>query len=249
MRTLKLLESGLESRLIPEAAYAAAYAKTGGRGRALLKKCIARLYRVFGESALAEEHISRFREGFTLRTGEFPAAFALFACEAAHAGAPLCLAALLPALLAGAPVLFCFVPGRKPFPSPRLLTALELAGVEKSYLAPEAEILRVLRKTGSGCRGGRAVLLGHPEDSAGIAAFAHANAMPCLSLTHAPPLLVIRGGLMPSPGKEPGAPSLTVDADHADFRLWPGLDPGWFRERSFALASAGNGAACHERQP
>jgi hypothetical protein len=106
MYALRLLESGLESRLIPEAAHAAAYAETGGRGRALLKKCIARLYRIFGESALNEEHSSRFREGFTLRAGEFPAAFALFACEAAHGSAPLCLAALLPALLAGAPVLF-----------------------------------------------------------------------------------------------------------------------------------------------
>ncbi|MDR3176835.1 MAG: hypothetical protein LBU06_09950 [Desulfovibrio sp.] len=246
MHALRLLESGLESRLVPEEDYAAAYAKTGGRGRALLKKHIARLYRIFGESALAEEHISRFREGFALRTGESPAAFALFVCEAAYGSAPLCLAALLPALLAGSPVLFCFVPGRKRFPSPSLLAALELAGVEKSYLAPEAEILQTLRKTGRSCRRGRAVLLGRPENSASIAAFAHANAMPCLSLTQPPP--VIRGGLAAFP-EEPGASTLTVDADHARFRLWPDLGPGWFRGRNLALTSTGNGAASHERQP
>ncbi|MDR0826366.1 MAG: histidinol dehydrogenase [Desulfovibrio sp.] len=226
MQAFAFLESRLEKRALPESASEAAYAGLGGKDKALLKKCIARLYRIFGESVVSETRTKSFREGFTLEIRESPAAFSLFVCESAYPSPPLCLAALLPALLSGAPLLFCFIPSPdKKEPDPALLVALELAGVEKSYLLAETELLAELDKMGPPAHPGRMLLLGRAEIFAKLALFAHKQALPCLSLPRTP------------------FAGFIADEEHKDFALWPDLSPAWFRSRSARIACADSAGA------
>jgi hypothetical protein len=216
----QILEDGLAGCALDEEQAANAYESTGERGRATLKQCIARLYRFYGEREATRSVTRRFRDGFTVETHETPAAFALIVCSAAHPCPASLTAVILPALTAGAPVFPCLLPDpAKPLHAP-LAAALELAGVDPARIVPEDVLLSLLKKIAYP-RAGRILLLGPPAPAPRLAAYAHAHAVPCLSL--APPVP------RTAPAQDPCF--LELDAAHADLRILPDLDPSWFRAR------------------
>ncbi|MDR1945700.1 MAG: hypothetical protein LBQ51_00830 [Desulfovibrio sp.] len=237
----RILEDRLESYALDEEEAAAAYESVGAQARAALKKCIARLYRIYGELDASRSVTRRFRDGFTLETHEVPAAFALIICSAAYPCPASLPAATLPALLAGVPLFPCFLPDReKSFPALSAV-ALELAGAGSARIVPENVLLNILRELADP-RAGRLILLGPPAPAPALAAYAHAGAVPCLSL--APPLPRLRpeeenrsGTNRPATGGEV-LPFLELDAAHEDLRILPNLEPAWFRSRGLKIYSS-----------
>jgi hypothetical protein len=207
----RILEDGLARYALDEGQAATAYESTGERGRAALKQCIARLYRIYGERETARSVTRCFRDGFTLETHEAPAAFALIVCSAAHPCPASMTAAILPALSAGAPVFPCLLPdAAKPLHAP-LAAALELSGADPARIVPENVLVKLLEKIAAP-GAGRILLLGPPAPAPALAAYAHAHAVPCLSLA--------QGACFPE-----------RDAAHAGLHIFPDLDPSWFRAR------------------
>jgi hypothetical protein len=254
----RILEDGLAGYSLDEERAAAAYESTGERDRAALKHCIARLYRIYGECEAARSVVRRFRDGFTAETQETPAAFALVVCSAAHPCPASLLAATLPALLAGAPLFPCLLPGPSDTLHAPLAAALELAGADPARIVPEAVLLHLLRRIVAPSAG-RIVLLGPPAPAPALAAYAHAEAVPCLSL--APPARLLpeetTADVAPDIVDEPstrllqeetphprtkrtrpdGNPAsvLELDAAHKNLCVLPDLDPGWFRARRLKI--------------
>jgi hypothetical protein len=242
----RILEDGLAGYALDEEAAATAYESTGERGRATLKQCIARLYRVYGEREAARTVTRRFRDGFTVETHEAPAAFALIVCSAAYPRQASLAAATLPALLAGAPVFACLLPDpAQPLHAP-LAAALELAGADPARIVPE-DVLTTLLKKIADPRSGRILLLGPPAPAPNLAAYAHAHAVPCLSLAPPAPRTVPAQVSRPDAKRQPRAATgrvcpdadplsfLELDAAHADLCVLPDLDPSWFRARSLKI--------------
>jgi hypothetical protein len=258
----RILEDGLARYVLDEEQAANAYESTGDQGRATLKHCIARLYRFYGEREAARSVARCFRDGFTVETHETPAAFALIVCSAAYPCPASLAAATLPALLAGAPVFPCLLPDpSKPLHAP-LAAALELAGADPARIVSE-DVLPTLLKKIADPRAGRILLLGPPAPAPSLAAYAHAHAVPCLSLAPPAPRIALGRHLHPdaeqasyaeaereSPTnveRQPRAekhhtrpddallPFLELDAAHADLRVLPDLDPAWFRARRLKI--------------
>jgi hypothetical protein len=135
------LSQSLDACRVGDALFARAYAKTGDRGRALIKGCIARLFEARKPgSPVAASLAERFPGGGerTVREAARPW-FALVLDPAAASPAQL-VAALMPAVAARIPMVAVFRPkGRGPWP-PALLTSLELCGVEQVFSPTLAEL-------------------------------------------------------------------------------------------------------------
>lgn len=114
---------------------AAAYDTTPGPRRALLKCAVAFQFHLWGE-APAEETRRELSPatGFARTSVERPVSWVLAVLDPAHAAPARLLAALLPAVLAGAGMVLIVCPDRPP--TPAQLVALELAGLENLYVLP-----------------------------------------------------------------------------------------------------------------
>lgn len=149
-----------DAHRLDDALFAAAYDALNGRERASLKKCIARLHRVWGERPEAQSATRRYAEGFCLTENRAPAAFALIACPVDCASPAALLAALLPALLAGVRTLLpCFIRpengdahAQKSSPAPKKGRAVSsLPGAPPGALPgllPDAPLLAALELAG-----------------------------------------------------------------------------------------------------
>ena len=249
MNALSRYEHWLESYSIDDETVGRAYESLGNQGRAVLKKAIARLYRVWGESPEEKRKKIAFRDGFGLQEDNVPAPFALMACDPAYCSPSAMLAALLPALLAGVEtVLPCFTATDEegcPEVFPPLLGALELAGVERGFAAPESRVEALFADMVELFGHGRLIILGGERFADKLALSAHRAGVPCCSLTNA--LLYYNSGAESlakqcfSASGEPLAHEvaeadetgvfLHLDAAHEDVWFWPDLGPGWFRSR------------------
>ncbi len=101
----------LEAHLIDDTSFERAYEDLGASGRARLKQAIAVLHVFWGE-AEERRHTERvFRQGFRVREDMAPAPYTLLVCDSAYAFPSCLLAALMPAVLAGCPLILpCFAP-------------------------------------------------------------------------------------------------------------------------------------------
>lgn len=243
-----------QGRLIDDAFFAAAYQSLGGNGRAGLKLCIARLHRIFGESARAESLTRHFDEGFCLRLESKAADWALVACKSDCPSPAALLAVVMPALLAGVKHLrLCFCPeeaapatgaagtvtgpGTWTVAGP-LLTALELAGVEEACLATAAELTAELERALSRPGTGRIVCLGEAASFAPLALAALNRATPFMLLPADP--VGHRSSscaeeAVPALFHEESKARLLLDRDHEEVWIWPELTPDWFRNKGLQL--------------
>lgn len=210
-------EALFASALIDDEAFAEAYETVGARRRARLKGCIAVLYESLGETPACERREQVFRQGFVLVDEDAgPSACVTVVCDDSYPWAEGLLAALMPALVAGArpDVLFRRRHGAV---SPFLLTALELAGVEEARLLPDADILDFFRRSASG--DGRLVLIGEDFFGGELVLEAHRRGLLCRSLV----------GL---PSGSPDAAMGDGSGANSSVFFWPHLAPSWFRQRS-----------------
>ena len=257
----------LDSHALADDCMGAAYETLSGGERAVLKKCIARQHVVWGEQPGRERRSRTFRQGFGVEEDEGPASYVLLVCQASFASPAAFLAALMPALLAGASSVFpCFVPGPEedaepdaPPPAP-LLGALELAGVERAFTATEAEVLILAESLRALSARGRIVLLGSPAFGESLALHAHRTGVLCRSLTQTPfyysgRLCSVREQVFAREADEPREEGeamepcpdddndlfLHLDASHEDVWFWPKLGPDWFRTRRMRLFSCSAG--------
>ncbi len=246
----------LEAHRIADSLMAEAYESLSGEERGVLKKCIARLYAVWGERPVQGRAARSFRQGFGLEEDEAPARYALLVCKAKFCSPAALLATLMPALLAGVPeILPCFVRVKEeeafaPDIPAALLGALELAGVERAFAASEAEVFALARLLPAS--EGRVLLLGEPGFGEPLILHAHRSGLPCRSLVR--PFLYFSERLdapVEQRFMEEGSATagghgcedtgkglpLRLDASHEDVWLWPELGPDWFRTRRMRIFS------------
>ena len=127
---------------VSDAAFARAYAKTGDRGRALIKTCIAGLYQAWRPgNAVSTVTTERFHDG-QVRVEELtPRPWFALAIAPEIASPAQLVAAVMPALVSRIPLVVAFRPkARTGWPS-ALLTTLELCGVEQVF-APSMKNFR-----------------------------------------------------------------------------------------------------------
>lgn len=256
----------LDKHALHDDSFAEAYDALNGAERAVLKKCIARLYQVWGETPPKESRTRAFIQGFGLEESSAPVPYVLLVCELSYPSPAAFLAALMPALLAGVePVLPCFVPARdgggmRHVPA-ALLAALELAGVERAFLAADDAVQDFFTSLSGRNAAGRLVLLGGAACGESLALEAHRKGLPCRSLTGLPRYFSVRldeaaeqcfrprssgaagGNAIPpdDAGDEDGL-FLSLDAGHEDIWVWPDLGPDWFRTKRMRFFSLGSGA-------
>lgn len=119
---------------VSDARFGRAYDRTGGRGRALIKSCIAALYQVARPVDRGRvSATARYHSGL-VRTEEMaPRPWYAVALGPEAASPSQLVAALMPAVAARIPLILAFRPkARTAWPLP-LLTALELSGVEQAF--------------------------------------------------------------------------------------------------------------------
>lgn len=103
--------------------------------RAAIKTSIALHFALHGEhSALTECTVQDVAKGFAYSTGQSPMAWAVLFVEPHFAAGPRLLAALMPAILAGVPLLAVACVGGEP--SATVCACLELMGVEHVFCVP-----------------------------------------------------------------------------------------------------------------
>lgn len=155
----------LDAHALDDARMGEAYESLSASSRAVLKTCIARLHQIWGESPEQAVSLRCPRQGFCLERAERPADVAVIVCAADYRHPTAFLAALMPAVLAGARAVLPFFvpsatlasslgpisaslsePGRNGMPAAPLLAALELAGVERAFVLEEDDVLRFLRE-------------------------------------------------------------------------------------------------------
>jgi len=254
MSSIPSYQSWLDAHALADTVMAGAYEFLSDKERAVLKKCIARHHVVWGEYSFRESRTRSFRQGFGLVEDEAPAAYALLVCEISYPSPAAFIAALMPALLAGvSAVLPCFISARdRPSSwkdiSPPLLGALELAGIERAFVASESEVCVLAEMLHAGGGRGRIVLLGGQGFGESVALHAHRAAVLCRSLTQ-PPIYYssrlnavleqrfMEGGAEPACRDDDDAMLLHLDAGHEDVWFWPKLDPEWFRTRRMRIFS------------
>lgn len=246
-----------ESRALPDEELGAAYEALGGKGRAVLKLCIARLFCVWGELPRLETTDRRYSRDFRLVSEEKPAPFALFVCQASYTHPSALIAAVMPAILAGVDeILPVFVTDANTrLPAPPLMAAMELAGVERCFSCTQAEARTFLRLLCDELYGGRLILLGDPSFGEELVLAAHRKGLVCRSLVSPPVFKSASSGTYmeqrfdnttpdnrprdrESPHKSGAEPDLpTLDANNDHVWLWPDISPAWFRNRRFSLTS------------
>lgn len=241
---------------IEDTRMAEAYESLGDKGRAILKKCVARHYDVWGERPQREVESRMFRQGFGVELTQIPAPWALIVCDADYPSPAALVAAIMPALLAGVSQLIpCFLPVGGGISAP-LLASLELAGVEEAYAAEEGEAISLARALTEEKGKGRIVLLGRGSSFESLALFAHRADIHCRSLTGMPRYYSSRlcavaehcfDGPQYGPDaleepevvcpQDPDAMFLHLDASHESVWFWPSVGPDWFRSKRMRFYS------------
>ncbi|OIQ48763.1 hypothetical protein BerOc1_03516 [Pseudodesulfovibrio hydrargyri] len=121
----------LGESLVDDALFAAAYAESSDRERALMKTCIARLYDWYGpRKDTAREVATRWRGGFGSVSRSAPVDFALVLFDENFVSPARLLAALVPAAACGVPCVLAVRMNAVGDWARPLLTAMELAGQE-----------------------------------------------------------------------------------------------------------------------
>ena len=150
----------LERWQVGDGALAKAYARTGDRGRALLKSAIAQLYEA-QEPGRPSDHktVKRFRSGLIHSREHTTRPWYLLALAPEIASGPQVLAALMPAIVRRIPHILVLRPRSRTGWPPAVLAALELCGVERVYSPPRAQVKSFLEFLAENCgRGGLACL-------------------------------------------------------------------------------------------
>ncbi len=208
----------LEARALNDAAFADAYDALGAEGRARLKHCIAVQHAFWGERAACRRETRDFRQGFRVEAEEEPAPYALVFCDADYDRPDLLLATLMPAILAGCPlVLPCFLPAEDR-PAASLLAALELAGVEDAYGLDEGEGLRLFDSLHESVGLGRVVILGRAAWADAVILHAVRRDVPCRLISS-------------------GAAGFTAETGFEHVSILPDLPPEWFCRRRLRLSA------------
>lgn len=253
MSSVSAYQAWLEAHLVSDDRMGQAYESLSGQERAVLKKCIARLYTLWGESPRCERRTRSFRHGFSVEEHYSPALYALFFCEPGLSSPAALLAALMPALLAGVDtVLPCFATEQNTDsegPPAAFLGALEQSGIERAFIADEGAVCELAALLHSWSARGRIVVLGGAGFGEKLILFAHRNGIPCSSLTG--PLLYYSNRLCAMMDQRFGEEAdsgakvtdcaaddslfLHLDASHEDVWIWPSLCPDWFRARRMRL--------------
>lgn len=257
------LPDWLEAYAVNDASMADAYEALGAESRSVLKKCIARLHRIWGESPERAVSLRCPSRGFCLECEDLPADAAVIVCEADYRHPVAFLAALMPAVLSGARLVLPFflspggsapsaLSGTGAPPAAPLLAALELAGVEHVYLVNEGAALDFV--LGLPSDASRLVLVGEKPFGQSLVLHAHNTGLPCRSFVQPPRYYNERLGRMVElsfamadagsrrvdepgvAGSLYGAP-VCLDADHENVWIWPDLGPEWFRLRRMRLFS------------
>jgi hypothetical protein len=211
------LPSWLAEGLVPDSALAQAYEDTAPELQALCKHALAVQHAFFAEAPDSEEQrLTRSAHGFRTRACNRPADWALVVFAAEYASAPRLLAALMPALLARVPLVFCVC---TPGPArPELLCALELAGQEQIYSLSASQSLDLVRHLAAQPGQGRLALL-HRGSLSALRDAAGKAELPCWEERRTP-VLDIRGS-------EPDAALIRLahpDAAHAE-NIAPNIIP------------------------
>ena len=212
------LPDWLEERAVDDAVFEKAYEALGAEGRARFKHALATLHAFWGERDEHRRESRDFRQGFRVDGEDSPAPYALFFCDAEYDHPELLLAALMPAVLAGCPLILpCFIP-TKADPATPLLAALELAGVEGAFRLSPLEAAKLSAELGETRRRGRVVVLGRPSVTDVVILDATRRDIPC------------REFFLDSEDFE-------ADAAHSHIRILPDLGPDWFRNRRLRLST------------
>ncbi len=182
----------LDSWIVDEGAFAAAYTGLSAKHRAWLKMNIARHQALYGLPETTESIVrTRFRQGGGMWTVSCPADWCVLAIGAEYAAAPRLLAAVLPALFSGIRTLLVARVTSQPMPWPDgLLAACELAGVETVVSCTGQELCSVL----SDC-----------------ALYGHGRVMMLGSCAYDPVLIRAANTLHLPVWQEPGYDALAVD--------------------------------------
>jgi hypothetical protein len=238
---------------IDDARFAAAYEALSGAERGILKLCIARLHRIWGEGPASSSLARRYGEGFALSQSSAPAAFAVIACPADWPAPSALLALVMPALLAGVKRLApCFIsPDADPVPASPLLAALELAGVEEAFCLSEDALAQSLAHLDPQSSCGRLLLLGPKDFCRRAALWALGSGCPLrafpaplyYSLEH-DAVREQRFGPDGVPAPEDADESLlslALDKAHEQVWIWPDTGPDWFINRRMKLEQLQSG--------
>lgn len=261
------LEHWLDRHCLDDALLAEAYESVGGPGRALLKKNIAWLHQIWGESPERNTTLRRWRQGFLLETEDVPCPYALIVCDASCVSPAAFLAVLMPAVLAGVELIApCFIFSEEHrdsptdrgggtggfLPAPGLLAALELTGTERAFAADENAAAAFLHLAREVYGNGRLVVIGKPSFGLPLLMQAHESGLICRSLTlppahHSSQPRETAGQWIHEAGGPPDKTDdmaqtasntrLNLDVKLEDFPIWPDLEPIWFRCRRMRLSA------------
>ena len=260
-----ILPARLEAHGIDDTVFEHAYEAVGAENRAALKHGIAVLHAYWGEREASRLRTRVFRQGFCVEEEDAPAPYALLVCSAAYAHPARLLAALMPAVLAGVPLILpCFVPeaegaerhlsaqvvaaglspakgvlfGDEPanyLPAAPLLAALELSGVEGAYALAEEDPLEALEYLRDSRGRGRVLLLGPVAAADALLVRAARLGVPCMTFLDEP-LHRDEEADLASPDSSGPFPALDEALDR--LWIWPELSPDWFRNRRLRLSAA-----------
>lgn len=137
----------IEDRLVGDAAFARAYAAVPDTRRALLKTALARAWEWAGPAVLETSRCAALgRSGLSSLRLTRPRRFAVLLFDATENSPARILAALAPALAAGIPEVLAVGVGGRSLPPAPVLTALELAGVERLARLSREQCLKFLRE-------------------------------------------------------------------------------------------------------
>ena len=145
----------LETARVSDDAMGRAYAATGDRGRAIIKTCIAGLFRAHADQAASTVTARRFHDGSSRIQEEFPLPWFALAVGPRVLAPAQVVAAVLPAVARRLPLALAARPtglglpgsgaGGRSWP-PALLAALELCGVENVFSPSAKDFFQALRE-------------------------------------------------------------------------------------------------------
>lgn len=142
-----IFPSWIEERLVGDAAFARAYAAVSDRHRALLKTALARAWEWAGPAAAESSRYETLgRSGLASVRLIRPRRFAVLLFDETENSPARLLAALTPVLAAGVPDVLALRVGGRSLPPAPVLTALELAGVERLARLSRERALKLLRE-------------------------------------------------------------------------------------------------------
>lgn len=160
---------GLSSSLVPESAFDEAFDRLEPMDRAWIKKNIAQLHAIYSHGGCTSRREERgWSQGFQSRLKQKPFSRAVVCFSSGFLASPRLVAAVLPSLAAGVPrVCAVRIGGGGASWEPRLLGALELAGVEEVY-DPDRQAFRKWAKSMTQDSDTRFVFLEEPAEEHAI---------------------------------------------------------------------------------